>query len=191
MHSGDKICQRLQDDDGLDGGYLYFRTFLSQLILPTGLEIEGFFRDSRQGRRYYGAVFSKESWHPEEMIESDGKWILDPDRVFNIHFEPQFNVLNRLFTIFLHYEVNPYETAAWASNNIPNAQYNAYLKRRSRFTELLAKTGMKGWVFVGGTNQIAKVKLDFQEYSSKYAKNMIKKVFYETSKSIDLALNRL
>ena len=69
-----------------------------------------------------------------------------------------------LFTIFLHYEVNPYETAAWASNNIPNAQYNAYLKRRSRFTELLAKTGMKGWVFVGGTNQIAKVKLDFQEY---------------------------
>jgi len=191
IHSDDRICEKLKDNDGLDGGYLYFRTFLSELTLPNGLEIEAFFRDSRQGRCYYGAVFSKDTWHPEETVESDGTWTLDPDKVFNIHFEPQFNVLNGILSIFLHYEVNPYETAAWVNDHIPNEQYNAYLARRSKFSELLSETGIRGWVFGGGSNQIAKVQLDFQKSSLRNAKRIIEEIFLETAKAIDHALNPL
>lgn len=191
IHSDDRICEKLQDNDGLDGGYLYFRMFLSELALANGLEIEDFFRDSRQGRRYYGAVFSKATWHPGAIVKSDGTWTLEPDEAFNIHFEPQFNVLNGILSIFLHYEVNPYETATWVNGHIPSEQYDAYLKRRNRFTEQLTKTAIKGWAFGGGTNQIAKVQLDFQESSVRNAKNMIEKIFAETSKSIDHALSQL
>ncbi len=184
----DNIYQKLKDDDGLDGSYLYFRTFLSRLTLPNDLVIEGFFRASRQGRRYYGAIFSKKSWHPAEMTEVGGIWTLDPNNVFNIHFEPQFNVLNGVLNIFLHYEVNPYETAAWVKANVPKEQYGGYVKRRERFTNLLEQTGMEKWIFGGGSNQIAKVQLDFRDYSLKNAADDIEKIFQETSKAIDRSL---
>ena len=191
IYPDDKICEKLQNDDGLDGGYLYFRTFLSQLILPESLGIEDLFRDSRQGRRYYGAVFSKDGWHPGEVTQVNDTWSLDSNKVFNIHFEPQFNVLTGGFNIYLHYEINPYETAAWAKKHIPAEQYNKYLIRRSRFVELLAETGTKEWIFGGGTNQVAKVQLDFQELSAIKVKNMIEKIFSDTSKAIDYVLGRL
>ena len=188
IHPEDKICEKLQDDDGLDGGHLYFRQILSQLTLPEGLQIEGFFRDSRQGRRYYGTVFSKNLWHPGKLTESNGKWSLEPDRVFNIHFEPQFSVLNGMFSIFLHYEINPYETAAWARKHIPSEQYDKYLKRRSRFVAALSEANAKDWTFGGGTNQIAKVRMDFQSLSSRDAQTAIERIFSECSISIDQIL---
>lgn len=187
--AGDLICQKLQDDDGMDGGYLYFRTFLSQLNLPNSIKIENFFRDSRQGRRYYGAVFSKENWHPKEMIENCRKWTLDEDRVFNVHLEPQFNVLNGIFSIFLHYEVNPYEPESWVLKNIPKKQYEGYLARRQKFTDALQNRKLKEWIFGGGCNQIAKVQLNFEEYSFTEAKESIEMIFKKTTIAIDSVLS--
>jgi hypothetical protein len=187
----DNVCQKLQDDDGLDGGYLYFRTFLTQLNLPEGLQREDFFRASQQGRRYYGAIFSKDSWHPAEMTESDGTWMLDADQVFNIHFEPQFNVLSGIFSIFLHYEVNPYEPANWVKIHIPASQYAAYMDRRNEFTHLLQNKKPKDWVFGGASNQIAKVKLNFIDYSLREVKSNIENIFSKTSAAIDEVLSKL
>lgn len=191
IQPGDKICENLQDDDGLDGGYLYFRTFLSHLFLPEHLGLEGFFRDSRQGRRYYGAIFSKERWHPGELTRINGTWSLDPNKVFNIHFEPQFNVLTGIFSIYLHYEINPYETASWVQTHIPTEQFDDYSRRRYRFAELLAETGIKEWIFGGGTNQIAKVQLNFQDFSAKNAKCRIETIFDEMTEAIDHVLDLL
>ena len=191
IDEGDIVLEKLQDEDGLDGSYLYFRAFLSKLALPNDLKNEGFFRASQQGRRYYGAIFSKDSWHPSEMEENHGSWTLDPEKVFNIHFEPQFNVLSGIFNIYLHYEVNPYETLTWVRNNIPKTQYEKYISRREKFVQLLIETGIKKWEFGGGSNQIAKVQLDFNNLSVREALNKIEEIFGETSKAIDSILAKL
>lgn len=187
----DILYEKLQDHDGLDGGYLYFRTFLSSLELPNGILNEGFFRDSRQGRRYYGAIFSKDSWHPAEMKENNGYWSIDPDKVFNIHFEPQFDVLNGIFNIYLHYEINPYQTASWAKENLPREQYAKYKDKREKFAKELKSEGLPKWVFGGGSNQIAKVQLDFQNHSAKDAIMEIESIIDKTSQAIDSVLEKL
>ena len=103
----DKFFERLTDDSDLDGGYLYFRSALSQVIFPNDLTLEEFFRSSAQGRHYYGVKITKEPWHPGEMIESVDPCQLDPLCDYNIHFEPQYNVLSGVFSCFLHYESQP------------------------------------------------------------------------------------
>jgi len=115
----DIFYDMLKDDSGLDGGFLYFRRALSKLSLPNSLQREEFYRASRHGRRYYGARISKASWHPSEITEIDGTWSLDALTNFNIHIEPQYNVLSREFNCFLHYEVNPYKPEQWVKANVP------------------------------------------------------------------------
>jgi len=188
----DRIGEKLKDDEGLDGGYLYFRTFLSELRLPRGMEIQFFYRGSAPGRHYYGAVFSKDNWHPGEMTPSGSRWMLEPNEVFNIHFEPQFNALNGIFSIFLHYEVNPYAREAWVKKNVPANQYEAYLQRRRKFVDLLKNKRLKDWNFArGGSNQIARAKLDINERLVKDAKYEIEELFAETSAAIDEVLSEI
>ncbi|RMG27126.1 MAG: hypothetical protein D6732_20500 [Methanobacteriota archaeon] len=191
LSDDDILSHKLQDDEGLDGGYLYFRTFLSNIKLSNGLTLEDFFRASRQGRHFYGAIFSKDSWHPAEMAVKDKGWSLDPDRVFNIHFEPQYNVLSGVFSIYLHYETNPYEPAKWVEENIPAEQYRAYIGRRNRFIEMLMKYLHKPWSFYNGTNMVAKAELDFSGYTMKDAINTIEKLFHEATIAIDRVLEKL
>jgi hypothetical protein len=53
-------------------------------------------------------VISKAEWHPQEMKpDFGGRWRLAPAQHFNIHIEPQFNVLGGVLDSFLHYEINP------------------------------------------------------------------------------------
>lgn len=160
----DKALDKLQAENSLDASYLYFKAVMDQLKLPARLEFEFTFRDSRQGRRYYGAVLSKEEWHPAEMTEAgDGKWSLNPERCFNIHIEPQFNVLSGVLNLFLHYEINPYETEAWAVKNILEADYQAYSDRRNKFINALQAADIAGLIIGGGSNQIAKAALEISE----------------------------
>ena len=191
INESDRISRKLQDEEGLDGGYLYFRKFLSSIELSNGLTLEDFFRASRQGRHFYGALYSKDSWHPAEMVETDKGWSLDPDRVFNIHFEPQYNVLSGIFSVYLHYEVNPYEPARWVEENIPAEQYRAYLERRNKFIEMLMTHLHKPWSFYDSTNMIAKADLDFSDYVLKDAREIIEKLFREATEAIDFVLDRL
>ena len=186
----DRVSEKLQDDEGLDGGYLYFEKAIAMLDLPAHLELEDCWRDSRQGRRYYGVKFSKSAWRPAEMIDMDSSWNLPPN-AFSIHFEPQYNVLNGIFNVFLHYEVNPYEPEAWVRKNIPESQYNAYVSQRNKFIEKLQGMGLEGWVFGGGSNQIAKMSLDFQELSFKDAKLLIENLLEKASGAIDHLLLEL
>jgi hypothetical protein len=191
LSEDDMLSHKLQDDEGLDGGYLYFRIFLSNLKLSDGLTLEHFCRVIRQGRHFYTAIFSKDSWHPAEMVETDKGWSLDPDRVFNIHFEPQYNVLSGVFSIYLHYETNPYEPARWVEENIPAGQYRAYLERRDRFIKMLMNHLHKVWSFYNGTNMVAKAELDFSDYTMKDAKNTIENLFNEATVAIDHVLEKL
>jgi hypothetical protein len=207
----DRICDKLRDD-GLNAGYLYFCNFLKQLKLPTGLEIEDFFNSRIQGQRYYGAIFFKGTWHPAKMIQSAGEWVLDPDTMFNIHLEPQFNVSKSEFAIEIHYEVNPYETPGWLKDNIQPGQYTAYLERRGRFCELMAGAGLDNWIFPAGGDltpsiekepgrkdwifapsprPLAAIELNVEDYRTGDLIVQLEEIMKEASQQIDCALGKL
>jgi hypothetical protein len=187
----DVFHEKLSDDSGLDAGFLYFRQAFRQLELPFGLEFENFFRSSQQGRRYYGAVISKKSWHPSEMEKINGAWMLDPLTNFNIHFEPQYNVLSGTFNCFLHYETNWYEPLEWIRENIPVDQYGAYLKRRSEFSSGLKLMELPGWFFGGGSNQIAKAAFNFSKSTYEDVKKNLELEIWHMSRAIDKLLKQI
>jgi hypothetical protein len=184
----DNFYEKLHDDEGLDGRYLYFQKALSQLSFPAHLESGDPWKDSRQGRRYFGVQFSKPSWCPAKIEEVAGSWNL-PTNAFSIHFEPQYNVLNGILNVFLHYEVDEYEPEAWVKKNIPENQYNVYLSHRNKFVEKLKEIGLEGWIFGGGSNQIAKISLDFQKLSFQDAKLLIENLLEKAANAIDQILS--
>jgi hypothetical protein len=181
---------KLTDDNGLDGGYLYFRMALGQLKIPTDLDVE-FFRSSQQGRHYYGAVISKDSWHPSVMKELSGSWILDPATDYNIHLEPQYNVLSGAFNCFLHYEVNEYEPEKWMKANIQPDQYTAYLARRTKFVTSLQAQELPGWSFGGRSNQIAKTTFNFSNSSYAEVKATLEREIARMSQTIDSVIQEI
>jgi hypothetical protein len=159
----DLVIEKLRDDDGLDAGYLYFRQALSKLDVGPDLEVDWFFRSNQRGRKYYGGQISKENWcGPDRIVDEQDEWQLDGDRNFYIHIEPQYDVLNHILKLYLHYEVYPYKTEAWVQENIRSDQYDAYVARRTRFAELLQTRTPDGWVFAVGYNQLARASLEFE-----------------------------
>lgn len=157
----DDFCERLKDTDLLDGGYLYFRSAFGKMQLPGDLQIDYFFRSSELGRKYYGVVINKPSWYPKEILKINDGWQMDPN-AFHLHFEPQYNLLNENISLFLHYEVNPYETEKWVRKNIRQNEYKQYLEKRSSFIEHMRREALPYWVIGGGSNQVAKAVYDFR-----------------------------
>ncbi len=188
----DILVGKLHDEEhDLDGGYLYFRTFVAGLNLGNGLKKGGCFRNSGQGRHYYATTISKEGWHPGVIRSTNGSYFLDLETVFNIHFEPQFHVLNGKLDIYLHYELNPYHPVKWANANLPVDQYEAYKQRRNRFYDLLEDNAPRQWKLGNHSNQLAKVEIDFQGYTMKDALVELEQLFEEASYCIDKVLAKL
>lgn len=181
----DVLLAKLQEYDPLEGSYLYFRSFVQDLELGYGLEVEDKFRSSARGRRYFGAVISKPSWHPAEMQEVDGIYHLDAKQNFNIHFEPQFHYLKGTFELYVHYEVNPYRTASWVADNISLDQYDSYNNLRERFIETLRAKGIPDLSIGGGSNQIAKARLTIEDSTVAEARDAIAEIINRVAAHID------
>lgn len=191
VNINDNITEKLTDTDGLDAGYLYFRSMLTRITLPSGLEREYFFRSSRQGRHFYGVRISKQEWHPEEMMEINGQWQLDCNKNFNIHFEPQYDVVNNMFNLFLHYEINPYDTERWVLDNIPPNQYEDYKEVREGFIRKLETENIPHLIIGGRSNQIAKATFNFQNERFGKAQEDIVNFINVVSNKIDSMLASL
>lgn len=155
----DILLDRLQESDPLEGNYLYFKSFVQSLPLSRDLELEDTFRSRRRGGRYFGAKISRPSWHPGEYEETTNGFQLDAKRHFNIHFEPQFHYLKEVMELYVHYEVNPYETAAWVNSHIPPSQLEAYNAVRDEFVNRLRLKEIGNLSIGGRTNQVAKAAL--------------------------------
>lgn len=159
----DFLLTKLQETDPLEGGYLYFKAFLHGIPLRRQLGVERTYRSSAQGRRYFGAIISKPSWHPEEMQEHSGKYNLDGSKHFNIHFEPQFDCLSGEMKLYLHYEVNPYNSLSWVRKNISPEHLEEYQRVREEFIEELRRRKVKGVTLGGRSNQVARANLLFAD----------------------------
>lgn len=172
INPNDNIFKKLYSVPEIDGGYLYFKTFINNLALDKSLNIEEFFRGSKTGRKYYGARISKSAWHPSKMnIDKPEDFV--PKENFNIHFEPQYDVLNKKLILYLHYEVNPYQTKNWVEEHIPKTKYDKYLKKRNKVKDKLKNKDLEDLKISGYTNQIAKATIDFQD---KNAEELIKSI---------------
>jgi hypothetical protein len=184
VEADDRVLDKLRDDDGLDGGYLYFRNALLKLDLGS-LSIDGFFRSSQQGRRYYGAIISKNEWRPAEMESVNETRNLDPAQNFHIHFEPQYDVLNQVLKLYLHYETYPYYPESWVRKHILISQYSEFVARRTSFFECLKAKAPERWKFKISYNQIAKADLNFADQTFSGLKDAIEARLKAMSVAID------
>lgn len=188
LNEEDEVLARLRSSGTTDGSYLYFRSLFCQLSLPSDLTILKFYKTSQQGRRYFGALISKPHWHPSVMYPQDKQFRLDPDTSFHIHFEPQFNVLSGSLNLYIHYEVNPYQTKPWVLENVHKADYAGYVNRRNRFVDALKPLAPKSLILGGGSNQIAKVPLSLDGVRYAAFKKQLEGTLAETSDAIDHVL---
>jgi hypothetical protein len=188
----DLLLERLQADNGLEGNFLYFTSFVRGLHLPPGLDLEDWFRSSQTGRRYFGAVISKPDWHPEEMVPTpSGGWHIDATKHYNIHIEPQFNVLAGVLSLYIHYEINPYRPNHWFVENVSANERQAYLDARQRFVSSLEKRRPANLAIGGGCNQIAKATYDFTGASTAAAAREVERLIESASAAIDCALDEV
>jgi hypothetical protein len=185
----DLVADALRREDPLEGAFLYFRSLLASLILPAGFALESTFRNSQQGRRYYGAQISKPDWHPSKWKETNGIYDLDPNTCFHIHFEPQYNVLTGTLSLYLHYEINPYRPSAWAKSNFPKDLLLGYEERRCRFIEALQHCGIRDLRIGGRSNQVAKATLSLEGRRAKQVRESFQNIVCDTAASVDKILH--
>ncbi|MGB9419722.1 MAG: PD-(D/E)XK nuclease family protein [Candidatus Acidiferrum sp.] len=181
----DFLLTKLQETDPLEGNFLYFKSFVETLSLSRNLTVEQTFRSSAQGRRFFGAIISKDSWHPAEMQELSEKYELDGRKHFNIHFEPQFHYLKGVMELYVHYEVNPYQTAEWVKTHVRAEQLAAYTNVREQFVNELRKKSGSDLLIGGRTNQIAKARLALQKATVSGASEEISAIINRVALNID------
>ncbi|WP_169829434.1 PD-(D/E)XK nuclease family protein [Desulfatibacillum aliphaticivorans] len=190
VSDSDVFLAKMQEPDDLEGNFLYFRSFLEGLRLEGGLEVDETFRGSARGRHYFGAKICKPSWRPGEMKGVNGVFQLDAKRDFNIHFEPQFNLLTGFFNFYLHYEVNPYRPVAWVKKNVSLSQYEEYNRVRDSFKEELRSKGIGGLSVGGRSNQAAKAVFDLKGRTVAESRSLISEIIHTVASQIDEIIKR-
>lgn len=185
----DFLLAQLQEADPIEGNYLYFKSFIASLSLPDDLSLEYTFRASARGRRFFGAIISKPSWHPAEMQEVDGRWQFDGTRHFNIHFEPQFHYLKGVLELYVHYEINPYHPVKWVRKNIDASAYRAYEVARADFVRELESKRIPNLTIGGGSNQIAKARHTLENETVRGAREAISAFIHEVALNVDAILS--
>jgi hypothetical protein len=192
IRSDDLLIDRLASSGqgALDGGYLAFLSFLQELELPRGVEVDSPFRQSRRGRKYYGVTISKPDWRSAIIDYFSGpNWTLEPDN-HHIHIEPQFNVLSSDFELFVHYETNHYQPVRSLHANVPPEQYAEYKHRRSAFAKRFAALAPPELKIGGRSNQIAKANLSLGDRTVKESSQIVSALIAKAATAIDDAVEQ-
>ena len=191
LRATDILLERLRENDPLEGSFLAFRSFMHSVPCPPGLSYLGSWRSSQAGRRYYLAQFGKGTWQPSEMDQSGQTWRLDSETCFNIHIEPQFNVLSGKFSIFLHYETNPYVPQKAARSSLGRGDFDAYGMQRGRFVSVFRTVCPSDCAVGVGWNQIAKATLSLDGLSVEASFRRFGDLFRRISKAVDKTLQQI
>lgn len=141
--------QECRSGGNLDTACLHFgNVFASkEMKYPLGLKARPIGRLNKLGRPFYAAQISKDTWHPPVAEGRLG---------FNIHFEPQFALLDGKFALYLHYEVREYLPRKQAEK-LYREKLQEHDEARRRFIEHLRETRPPGLMLGGGRNQVGKV----------------------------------
>jgi len=168
----DNLLERLKNNDELDRSFQYFCSIFNNETVDfskasPGLRVEAVMSSSYTGRSYLLARISKSQWHPEELRRKDKMYFAaNPERCFNIHFEPTYEILNKKFGLVLHFETNPYLPRAQAEKQMKQNDYESYLLVREKFKNHIASYGIPNVEMTNRSNQILKFKFDIGDSSS-------------------------
>ena len=189
----DIVLEKLEDSEGMDGGFLYFTNLLNSLNLPQTLKPKEFSKNSKTGRRYYLTQLIKPNWAPEE-IKASNRGLdyksFDPSKHFNIHIEPQFSPLNNRFDIFLHFETNPYLPVKEARQYLDPIKYKEYLEIRSNFSEKIKLADIKAFRVGGRSNQIGKAIIDIGGKNLSQAQGCLKNTISNIAHAVDKIIEK-
>jgi hypothetical protein len=144
----------LQSGD-LDSAFLHFGKVFEKMAYSSGLQVGLIAGTSKLGHRFYLAQISKDRWHPPAAPGTPG---------FHIHFEPQFDVLGRRFSLYLHHEISNYRPRAQAVKDF--GKLREYDASRQQFIDYLDNARLPGLVLRRGSNQVGKVQVKFDERTS-------------------------
>lgn len=161
------------EDDPLDARYAIFHRFTGEVSRTANLQWWGCYRDSPQGRSWYGSHFARSGWHPgENRLEERGDWEnrFVPSRDYWVHMQIHWDEMNfdataPSLTLTLNFETLPYLTqASFARIVIDENVAEAYRIRRRRFSAdptLRSALGALGWSFSGHWVKVASRDLEF------------------------------
>lgn len=159
VDDGDDLLSRLagHKDLDLDEGYLVFKRVFESIACPNDLAVDNIYRAGQAGRKYYGCPINKSSWHPDELYLDKTYREEEYASMFDIHFEPQWDVLNSEMIIRLHYQTNPNVSKQQAEDDYRMKGYEKYNERRQKFINAFRDRSLVGVNVRVGSNQVARI----------------------------------
>ncbi|MBP6964013.1 MAG: hypothetical protein KBC96_06370 [Armatimonadetes bacterium] len=170
----------VQDVLDSDAGYEVFQSVLRALTLPDDLEIEYFIDWNPPGRHFYACAMSKAAWH----FPSNGG-----DLPTFIHIEPQFQraVPGRTatFRVYLHWEIDPYETQAQAGGHYSPGLIERYQQRRRNLQAHMRRYYADLLALGGAWNGVGSKKIEIGRMTVERLREELQPVVAEISAAVD------
>ena len=119
------------------------------------------------GRVSFVAKISKDNWLGKDDIKIvDDKYKITKDS-YNIHLEPSFDTFNKIISLPVHYETNPYIPKNKLIENSDEEEYKEYKVKRDYIKQLIHNKinnlNDENIKIYNGSNQIALIKLQINE----------------------------
>jgi len=134
-------------------GYEAFeKVFRDHMRYPSGLSPEKFYDYRRQGNPFFACAVSKDAWHFRKK---------ERELPTYIHIEPQFHRSDNTFWVYLHWELDPYETRKEArSKNYPEDLLGDYQRKRRSVQDYLRQKNFRFLRIRGTWNGVGSRKID-------------------------------
>jgi hypothetical protein len=188
LGADEQVAQKLSDAHVPGAGYLAFRTLIRSTSLPPEVALDHLYRQSQQGRRYYGAAVTKPGWKSEPFDDSGRRWALPADNR-RIHIEPQYNFLNQTLKVHIHYETNPYHPVRKLRERVPQDQYEIYTSRRNAFAQHLAGADIAPFRLSVHANQLAIAEVSLLDATVAHAQEQMQTLIEDATRAVDQALD--
>lgn len=113
-----------------------FKRLVEKLEFNNEFEITSPIGVGGIGREGRIIKISKPKWRGELMELINGLYSIN-ENTFNIHYEMGFDILNKTFSIPLHYESNEYVPKGKLINNSKKEDYSRYINRRNKVKKII------------------------------------------------------
>jgi predicted XRE-type DNA-binding protein len=194
LKANDIVADRMQSTNLLGkirGSFLYFEELLRRTASGSGLQLLSPKQDSKPGRLDYYAEFTKPSWNPAMFDRKTKPIRFDPRRHVQLHFQPQFHVLEGTLDLYLHYHTNPYLPEKEARQLLPGPELAQYEAIRKKFQAELREAQVTGLDTSGDRwNQIGKFPLDFQGVTAEQLIKQLRKAMKRAEPVLDRLVAR-
>lgn len=178
-----KIIETLNNELDNERVFIKFKKIIEGIREVNGLTIKNIGKVGGKGRINFYAKISKDSWIGKDSAELVDDIYNITSETYDIHFEPSFDIFNKVVTLPLHYETRPYIPKNKLLSKTREEDYKSYCIKRDKIKNLIHNEILKkndsNLKIYNGSNQIASVKIqldddltikDFREKIEKYVK---------------------